>query len=147
MREKLITIATFSQPIEADLVKSKLESENIECFIADQNVIQWNWLYSNAVGGIKVQVRESDAKRALEVIKSKSEELDFSEKDAKIVTLKCPKCNSSTVTYEKFAKKILFISWLFLGIPLPFLKRKYRCIDCGYEWKETRIFIVTEVAK
>lgn len=135
MSEKLVTIATFSQSVEADLVKSKLESEDIECFIADQNVIQWNWLYSNAVGGIKVQVRESDAKRALEIIRSKSEELDSSEEDAEIATLKCPKCNSSGVSYEKFAKKILFISWLFLGIPLPFLKRKYRCANCAYEWK------------
>ncbi len=39
--EKLITIAAFYQPIEADLAKSKLESEDIECFIADQHVIQW----------------------------------------------------------------------------------------------------------
>ena len=87
------------------MVKSKLESEDIECFIADQNIIQWNWLYSNAVGGIKVQVRESDAKKALDIMRNKSEGLDFSEEDAEIAVLKCPKCNSSYIVYERFAKK------------------------------------------
>ncbi len=135
MSDRLVTIATFSQPVEADLVKSKLESENIECFIADQAIIQLNWLYSNAVGGVKLQVREVDAKKALEIIRSRSEELDCQEEDAEAAKLKCPKCNSSYIAYEKFSKRVVFLSWLFLGIPLPFLKRMHRCVDCGHEWK------------
>ena len=48
----------------------------------------------------------------------------------------CPKCDSFDVYYEKYSRRAVFASWLLLGIPLPFLKRKWRCKGCSYEWKD-----------
>ena len=71
MTDKLITIATFSLPIEAHILKTKLESEEIVCFIADENTVTMNWLYSNAIGGVKLQVKKSDFKKAMAIIQEK----------------------------------------------------------------------------
>lgn len=133
MKKKLVTVATFSQAIEAHLIKSKLEWENIECTLADENIVNINWLYSNAVGGVKLQVKESDVKKALDIIGKKQTISDVIQQSGN--GFQCPKCNSSNVQYEKFSRRLVFISWLLLGVPFPFLKRKYKCVECNYEWK------------
>lgn len=63
MTERLKTIATFSQPWEAHLFKSKLEQEGISCFIEDEYTVSVNWFFSVAIGGLKIAVRESDIDR------------------------------------------------------------------------------------
>ena len=68
MPERLVTVASFSQAMEAHLSRARLESEGIECFISDEFTITNNWLFSNAIGGVKLNVRESDAQEALEVL-------------------------------------------------------------------------------
>jgi len=70
MTDNLITILTFTYPQELAIVRGRLESEGIECFVQDELTVQVNLLYSNAIGGIKLQVRESDAAKALEILKS-----------------------------------------------------------------------------
>lgn len=72
MGEKLVTIGRFSQPLEAWLAKTKLESEGIECFLMDEHIVTMNWLYSNAVGGVKLKVREEDAEKAKRILSGKS---------------------------------------------------------------------------
>lgn len=64
---KLVTIATFSFAPEMGLVRSKLEAEGIECFVKDELVSQ-TYIH-NAVGGMKLQVREQDSKRAAQIVK------------------------------------------------------------------------------
>ncbi|MFQ5816331.1 MAG: DUF2007 domain-containing protein [Terriglobia bacterium] len=68
MAEKLVTIATFQQPIAAHLAKTKLESEKILCFVADEHMTRMFRFYSPFIGSIKLQVKESDVERALEIL-------------------------------------------------------------------------------
>jgi tetratricopeptide (TPR) repeat protein len=133
----LVTIATFSQATEAYVLKTKLEAEGIWSLVADEHLVTWNWLYSNALGGVKLRVREVDVERALEVLgleslgtESEEEELDIEDDESR-----CPNCNSFNIHYERYARRPQFASWLLLGFPIPFLKRKWKCNDCGYEWK------------
>jgi hypothetical protein len=44
--------------------KSALEASGILCFLQDDNVIRMDWFWSNAIGGIKLLVRETDAEDA-----------------------------------------------------------------------------------
>lgn len=63
--EELITIATFSIPTEAYLLKAKLESEGITCVLNDEYM---NTLMPiGGFGGVKVQVYFSDSFRALDL--------------------------------------------------------------------------------
>ena len=68
MSQRLVTIATFSFPQEAYIFKTKLESQGIQSYIEDEYIVTMMWLYSVAVGGVKLKVRESDKAAALEII-------------------------------------------------------------------------------
>lgn len=60
----MVTIATFSKPEEAHLLRMRLESSGIPAFLQDENLIQMDWLLSNAVGGVRVQVADEDLQAA-----------------------------------------------------------------------------------
>jgi hypothetical protein len=67
----LITIKTFTDNYDANVCKSKLESEGITCFIKNETVIGANPLLSNAFDNYQLQCKEEDAKQALAIIESK----------------------------------------------------------------------------
>ncbi len=63
MPQKLITIANFTLPVEANLAKAKLESDGIQSFVIDEHTVGMDFAYSQALGGVKLQVRKKDARR------------------------------------------------------------------------------------
>ncbi len=65
----LVTLRTFQYPLEITLLKSMLEDSGIPVFVKDEFTILMNPLYSNAIGGIKLQVLEEDIEKATEVLK------------------------------------------------------------------------------
>lgn len=135
--EDLVTIAAFSYPIEAHLARTMLEREGIRVFVADEYTVTVNWLYSNLVGGVKLQVRESDRAAAVEVLERAAVPMEEIEDEADVETgePRCPRCDSSDVAFELFNRRLLFASWLLLGFPLPFLRRKWFCRACGHRWR------------
>ncbi len=70
----MIVIARYSFPHQALLAKSSLEVAGIPCFIADEYTINMQWLYSDAMGGVRLFVEEADVEKALEVLNT-----DYSE--------------------------------------------------------------------
>ena len=66
---ELITLKSFENPIEAHILRSLLENENIEVFIFDElsTVINPYIAYGN--GGIKVKIKREDEEKALKVLK------------------------------------------------------------------------------
>lgn len=60
MSDSLVTIATFATPVEAQLARNVLEAEGIAAVVADEETIGMFGYLGNAMGGIKVQVREDD---------------------------------------------------------------------------------------
>jgi hypothetical protein len=76
MNEKLVTIATYSDQIAANLARLKLDSEGIECFLLNENTVS---AYSGLVGMMKIQlqVKESDADKAIEALNAKLSESEL----------------------------------------------------------------------
>jgi len=68
MSGKLITVATFWDPIEAGLARGRLEAAGIRSFLADEQMVGTAWHLQNAIGGAKLQVIDTDAVAALEVL-------------------------------------------------------------------------------
>lgn len=66
----MVTIASFDFLPQAEIVRGRLLAEGIACELADQHLVQTDWLYSIAVGGIKLQVEARDAERALAILDS-----------------------------------------------------------------------------
>ncbi len=62
------TIATFLKPEDAHLLRMRLEAVGIPAFVQDENLIQIDWLLSNAVGGVRVQVSDEDVTEALALL-------------------------------------------------------------------------------
>ena len=66
--DRLVTILTVSYPQELLIIRSRLEFEGIECFTKDELTVQAYVGYSNAVGGVKLQVLEEDASKARKIL-------------------------------------------------------------------------------
>ncbi len=69
MDEALVTVATFYNEPEFLLARTRLESADIECFAQDENMLRVAGWHSHILGGIKLQVRESDAQDALAILR------------------------------------------------------------------------------
>jgi tetratricopeptide (TPR) repeat protein len=135
-RYQLVTVATFRYPMEAHLRKARLQALGIPSFLADEHLITINWLYSNAVGGVKLQVRRRDAARARRILRT--EPYDPSLRG---VGPQRPDCGSFDVGLKKYALRWVFLSWLLTfipsgsGFPLLFRKGKWACRKCRHAWK------------
>lgn len=127
--ESFITLATFNLPVEAHLAKAKLESEGIEARIGDENIVSINWLYSNAVGGVKLQVPASQAERARQILQA----VEPPSGEA-VVMMPCPKCHAPAVAAEGVLspwQRFLTFLFMLFGSPRP-LHRTWKCRKCGH---------------
>lgn len=61
-------IAAFSKPIEAHMLIARLAGSGVTAYARDEHMVTLDWLASNAIGGVKVEVADEDYSRALEII-------------------------------------------------------------------------------
>jgi len=66
--DKWVTVLVTSLPQQLWIIRGRLESEGIPCFIKDELTVQSYNFYSNAVGGVKLQVLEKDAEKAVQIL-------------------------------------------------------------------------------
>ena len=64
----LVCIASYYDLPSAYIAKSKLEGSDIHCFLDNEFLVGIQWLYCNAVGGVKLWVNANDAELALELL-------------------------------------------------------------------------------
>ena len=72
--ESLVTLIKCSLPGEAHAIRMRLENEGIPVFLFDEFTITMDWLLSNAIGGVKVQVPEPYLERARGILNIIEEE-------------------------------------------------------------------------
>src|SRR5712691_2216832 len=65
---RLTTVATYFEPIQADLARSRLGDEGIPAFIQGGEFASMAWHFTLANQGVKVQVPTEDAERALAIL-------------------------------------------------------------------------------
>jgi hypothetical protein len=134
-----MTVQVFPTTLEAHAARTKLESEGIEAFLADEHTLGANPGYSIAMGGVRLQVHPADFERAEKVLReeSKLEPGDEGEPvpDPRFPLRRCPSCGSEDVNYDRFSHPIAALTWLVLNFPLPWLKRTWNCRSCGHNWK------------
>ncbi|HCC85715.1 MAG TPA: hypothetical protein DEQ06_03810 [Porphyromonadaceae bacterium] len=136
--EQLITIKTYTYPHEVYVERGKLESEGIETFLKDETTVQVYNFYSNAVGGIKLQVFSEDVNRALAILDSVKETVPklvvFSKKEIENTSV-CPFCGSDNIGKKKNANWLTLIPYLLVGFILPVYGKSYLCFDCDKRWR------------
>ncbi len=145
MESTLVTVMTFYLPQDAYMARNLLESENIEVFLQNELTIQENNLYSNAVGGVILQVLNTNAERAVKLlteggyIKSDALQEDTPVEELSLkagMDLKhCPYCQSDNIGKKRDANSLTWFVYMILGLFFPIFKTNYICFDCKKEWK------------
>ena len=65
---ELVTVARYRDMPEAVVARTVLEEEGIECLLRDENTVRTDWLLSNAIGGMRLQVAAKDEARTRELL-------------------------------------------------------------------------------
>ncbi|WP_026958774.1 DUF2007 domain-containing protein [Aliagarivorans taiwanensis] len=134
---QLVVVARFSFPHEAHIARSMLESEGVPAFVADEHTVNMQWLYSNAIGGVRLLAPTEHAKRAIELLQQ-----DHSDALCEVLAEEypdtaevCPDCGAIEIEPYTQGKKAAFVVFLLLGFPLFFYKHGLRCRRCGCFWR------------
>jgi hypothetical protein len=126
----IVRLTTCNNSFEAHLIKDKLQMEDIECFLTNEN---FSSLLPNFNGvldsGVHVMIDEKDLDKAVKII----------QQDSSPNEIKCPSCNSSQITYSLgknvFSKLLVVLLSLFAWTPFSNIKRTYYCNECKTEFK------------
>jgi hypothetical protein len=68
MTDRLVTVATFANSVEANLARNRLVEAGIKAFLGDEEAVNMAWYWTSALGGIKLQVPEGDVDAALALL-------------------------------------------------------------------------------
>ncbi|MEO0509961.1 MAG: hypothetical protein AAF065_08895 [Verrucomicrobiota bacterium] len=114
-------IASYTKLEDAHLAVSKLAGSGVDAWLRDEATANIYWLYSNAIGGVKVEVFEEDVERASEILELPKEASGL---------LTCPHCGSENVRLREmnFGALLLLV---FANLISPIKSRHADCSDCG----------------
>jgi ribosomal protein L37AE/L43A len=151
-----VTVLTFTYPYEAAVIRGRLESEGIECFVRDEWTVQVQPFYSHAIGGVKLQVGKNDLPQTMEILKEAGYMKDGNESGStaysRSVPVKvsvsgkpdknkiiCPFCRSEEVSRSRTGGWMFLLASLLIWYPVPLFNKKiYHCSDCGQDWTNHR---------
>lgn len=131
MPDELCTVGSYSTFYEASLVQAELTAFNIPAILLDAHTIGLNWLWSNALGGIKVQVQQADLALADGLLSAELAQDSQMQPSEAVV---CPFCRSGE-THFFLDKRGAFLTWLIFGLPLMAGFPRYSCRTCGKKWR------------
>jgi len=126
MKDSFTTIAVFQYSSEAQIIKGRLEAENIKVFLADEYTVDTDPLVSNAIGGVKLQVYTEQVESAKNIIRAVDENL-------LVEPIVCSSCKSSN-----FKLRLSFKNFFLKLIPVNG-KFEYNCADCNANFKAAEV--------
>lgn len=129
-----IVAATYDNYIDAHLAMGNLQSEDINCWLKDENTIAIHPGLINAIGGIKLMVAAPQIERALELLRKTKQQ--YQEQNP------CPNCGSTNVEQITTPKKAstwlkTFVNVVRFGGAEMAADKVYHCFECGFEFEDT----------
>lgn len=136
----LVQFKYFTNSLEANRDKQILKNNGLESFIANEQTIQSDWLLSQALGGIQLQVFDDEKEKAIEIINNFLENEHTSlEVEHTILNpefdFTCPKCGSNHLYRDENPGGLFGVSLLVLGFPLKAPSHLYHCYYCNNEFQ------------
>ena len=138
---EFVTIRAFRDLPEAIVARNMLEQAEIPCSLADEHAVGINWIWSNAIGGVKLQVPATYVEAA-EAVLAQPVPAEFATDGSEYVQPVCPKCGSLDVMADDLDRKIKLTSTVAYGLPmviglpaLAFVKKgAWKCLNCECRW-------------
>ena len=128
-----VILQSFNNYLDAHLLMAKLESEEIQCWLQDENTVTLYPILTNAVGGIKLFVNKNDLSRARQIF--------WEVENNRKKTIECPKCKGHNIelvsTPRKTANWFSAILTFFLGDYALAVDKVNHCFDCGNEFENS----------
>ena len=125
-----ITVRTFDNYFSANIILTRLQNAGIICYLKDEYTVTIDPILSNAIGGIKLNVRLKDALTVADLLKQFDEEY--------LRSAECPECGSNNILFVpvKGAGNFLtaIFTWIFSSYAVT-AESIYQCQGCGYESK------------
>jgi DNA-directed RNA polymerase subunit RPC12/RpoP len=129
---KFILVWSYDNYINAHLALGRLKEDGFNCWLKDENTVTIDPMLSNAIGGIKLMVEESEAKQAWGLLN----QLQIDHKN----TIACPHCGSHNIelvtTPRKASNWINAIGTFLLGSYALANDTAYHCFNCNNEFEE-----------
>jgi predicted RNA-binding Zn-ribbon protein involved in translation (DUF1610 family) len=126
----IITLRSFDNYFLASITLTKLQDAGVECYLKDEHTVTIDPILSNAIGGIKLVVKEQDAEEAKKILQQFDEEY--------LQSVKCPQCGAAQITLVTKPGASNFITaiftWMFSSYAVA-AENIYQCGKCGYESK------------
>lgn len=125
---KFTRLTTCGNLIEANIIKGKLESEGVYCFLTNEHFSSLMPHFSGMLGaGVQVMVNRDALPRAQELLRLHTTQ-----------TPVCPECQSSRIKMSlgkhKFRKIVVILFSLLLAIPFNNVNLVRYCADCKKEF-------------
>ena len=136
----LVQFKYYTNSLEANRDKQILKNNGLESFIANEQTIQSDWLLSQALGGIQLQVFDDEKEKAIEIINNFLENEHTSlEVEHTILNpefdFTCPKCGSNHLYRDENPGGLFGVSLLVLGFPRKAPSHLYHCYYCNNEFQ------------
>jgi hypothetical protein len=137
----LVTVARFRDPWEAEMLRGRLEAEDIPAFVIHQRHIGMAWHLSRALHGVKVQVLSDDAAGSLEVlarIRTGEYASELRDLFGDLGEPQCPHCGSIDCKRRGTAAQFVFafLAGYLFGVLIPPSIWRRTCRVCGTRWVE-----------
>lgn len=124
----LVTVRTFTSLPEAQLACITLQAAGLDAELGDEHLVSMQWLYSHAIGGVKLRVPDDQASEASDILDTTAI-TDNGPDDAGADA--CPQCGSTDLDSALDGLRPAVLSLLLVGVPFVPLRRVYRCRRCG----------------
>jgi DNA-directed RNA polymerase subunit RPC12/RpoP len=134
----LETVAIFRDPWEAHMLRMRLEAEGMPAFVAYEFHIGNNWLWSTALGGVRVQVWHHLAKDAWDVwqrCRNGEFRHDLVAEFGDIDDPHCPHCGSTELKKRRSVAMIALVVAALFILSMPAWGWVYVCKKCGTKFE------------
>jgi Putative prokaryotic signal transducing protein len=123
---KLVVVRSYLNLLDALLAKGSLETAGIESFLADENMVRLDWFISNALGGVKIMVRDEDVADAIAVLDQPMPETFTVDGIGEYKQPHCPECGSLDVSFG--AQPLIY------NDPAALPVQSWYCQNCSHTW-------------
>jgi len=131
----LCIVRTFANFSEALIARGLLDYSGVSCHLADETTIGSNPMFSQALGGVRLFVRQSELDDATKLLDQAIPDSIEVPGVGTYIQPRCPQCYSLDITFGELndAAKVS----LPLGLPLPISRHDWTCHKCGARWSDS----------